>query len=128
MANVVIVQVSPKKPGQMELLSDGVTARYTPLWRTLKGAKPGDIAVWYEAGGRAVFTAWGWVAGPSEYVSDGDFPGWQGPVVGIQWLPAEVDAHMVYEEIGVRGWHEGPTPVPRDKAIPFLRLVGILLR
>ena len=35
---------------------------------------------------------------------------------------------ICHDEIGVRGWHEGPSPVPDAKAMRFLQLLGILPR
>jgi hypothetical protein len=49
-----------------------------------------------------------------------------GPVVGMQWLEVPVSRESVRDACGVDGGHQGCQTVPGDKAIEFLRAVGLL--
>src|SRR5262249_11347863 len=102
---------------EMARLQQYVTAgRTRDNWQSLKTASVGDIAVWYVAG-RQVYTAWSWVSGPSVHVAPGEpFGPCQGPVAGIQWLPAEISRKAVLDASDVDGGRrQGPQTVPDEK-------------
>jgi hypothetical protein len=93
-------------------------------WQMPKGARPGDLAVWYASGPDAgVYVAWGWVDGLPRRVTDGPGP-YRGTVGRMRKLD-RVTRQDVIDYCGVNGGVQSYQTLTSDRALDFLEAVGL---
>jgi hypothetical protein len=74
-----------RNPENIAELEDGIAAgRTVDDWQMPKGAKPGDLVIWYAAG-QQKYIARGWVDAIPTEVREGPGP-YRGPVAGMEWI------------------------------------------
>jgi len=89
-----------------------------------KGARPGDLAVWYASGRHAgVYVAWGWVDGVPRRVEDGPGP-YRGTVGWMRNLNRATRQDVV-DYCGVNGGVQSYQTLTGDRAFDFLEAVGL---
>jgi hypothetical protein len=121
---VHVLQVNDKPENTTEL-ANAIMAGRTESWQMPMGARPGDLAVWYAAGRRAmVYMAWGWVDGIPKKITDGTFGPYRGPVAGLRNLD-DVSRQDVIDYCGFNGGHQGPRTLRGARALDFLEAVGL---
>ena len=123
MAKVHILQVD-RKPENIAELETGIAAsRTVDDWQMPKGAKPGDLVIWYAAG-RQKYIALGWVDAIPTEVKEGPGP-YRGPVAGMEPIEPWVDRKKVIAECGINGGVESYQTVDDEFAADFLKSLGL---
>jgi hypothetical protein len=93
-------------------------------WQMPKGARPGDLAVWYAAGRHAGnYVAWGWIDGVPRRVERG--PGPYRGTVGLMRELGKVTRQDVIDYCGVNGGVQSYQTLTGDRALDFLEAVGL---
>jgi hypothetical protein len=120
---VHVLQVDRNRDNVDEL-NDGIAAgRTVDDWQMPKGAKPGDLVIWYAAGEQK-YIARGWVdASPTE-VREGPGP-YRGPVVGMEPIEPGVDRRKVIKDCGIDGGVESYQTVGDEFVVGFLTSLGL---
>lgn len=121
---VHILQVNDQAEN-LDELDRSVRAGHTVEdWQMPKGARPGDLAVWYASGRHAgVYVAWGWVDGVPHHVEDGPGP-YRGTVGAMRELN-KVTRQEVIDHCGVNGGVQSYQTLTGDRALDFLEAVGL---
>ena len=121
---VHVLQVN-LQPENIKDLTAAVDAGHTDDdgWQMPKGARTGDLAIWYMAG-RQEFVARGWVEGIPWKVEHGHGP-YRGSVAGVQWIDP-VDRTEVIDRCGFDGGRQSYQTVSNGIAANFLRSLGLL--
>lgn len=123
MVKVHILQVD-RNPENIRELEDGIAAgRTVDDWQMPKGAKPGDLVIWYAAGHQK-FMARGWVDAIPIEVRAGPGP-YRGPVVGMERIEPGVDRKKVIADCGVDGGVESYQTVDEEVAAGFLKSLNL---
>jgi hypothetical protein len=121
---VHILQVNDDAQNLDELDRSVRSGRTVDDWQMPKGARPGDLAVWYASGRRAgVYVAWGWVDGVPYRVEGG--PGPYRGVVGSMRELTPVTRQEVIDYCGVNGGVQSYQTLTADRALDFLEAVGL---
>jgi hypothetical protein len=93
-------------------------------WQMPKGARPGDLAVWYASGRRSgVYVAWGWVDGVPYRVENPPGP-YRGTVGAMREL-TPVTRQDVIDFCGVNGGVQSYQTLTSERALDFLEAVGL---
>lgn len=120
---VHVLQVD-RDPANLAELEAGLTARHTmDGWQMPKGAKPGDVAVWYATLPTGAYVAWGWVEEAPQKVDDGHSP-YRGPVKAMRSLLPPVSRVDVFQRCGVDGGIQSYQTL-KGNAPGFLEAVGL---
>jgi hypothetical protein len=88
-----------------------------------KGAKPGDLVIWYAAGHQK-YIARGWVDAIPAGVREGPGP-YRGPVAGIKRIEPWVDRKTVITDCGIDGGVESYQTVEDEFAAGFLKSLNL---
>lgn len=121
---VHVLQVNDQKENTDELARSVSLGRTETDWQMPKGARPGDLAVWYASGRDAgIYLAWGWVDGVPYRVAKGHGP-YRGTVGGMRGLKA-VTRQNVIAYCGVNGGVQSYQTLTGTRALDFLEAVGL---
>ncbi len=116
---VHVLQVD-RNPENIAELEDGIAAgRTVDDWQMPKGAKPGDLVIWYAAGHQK-YIALGWVDAIPAEVREGPGP-YRGPVTGIERIEPWVDRKKVIIDCRIDGGVESYQTVEDEFAAGFLK-------
>jgi hypothetical protein len=122
---VHILQVNDQKENTDELARCLSLGRTETDWQMPKGARPGDLAVWYASGRKAGnYMAWGWVDGVPYAVEDSPGP-YRGTVDRMRKLENEVTRQEVIDYCGVNGGVQSYQTLTGARALDFLEAVGL---
>jgi hypothetical protein len=125
---VHILQVDDKKENEnTDELARSVSLGHTETdWQMPKGARPGDLAVWYASGRNAgVYKAWGWVDRLPYRVEQGQSHGpYRGTVANMRPLE-KATRQDVLDHCGVNGGVQSYQTLTSDRALDFLEAVGL---
>lgn len=111
-------------PVNLEELEECLKHRHTvDGWQMPKGAKPGDVAVWYATLPVGAYVAWGWVEEAPHKVDEGHGP-YRGPVKGMRSLQPPVSRADVIRACGIDGGVQSYQTV-KDRAPAFLEAIGL---
>jgi len=122
---VHILQVNDEKENTDELARSVSIGRTETDWQMPKGARPGDLAVWYASGRTAgTYVAWGWVDGVPYHVEDAPGP-YRGTVAGMRDLDKKVTRQDVIDYCGVNGGVQSYQTLTGARALDFLEAVGL---
>ena len=122
LVKVHVLQVD-RNPENIAELEDGIAAgRTVDDWQMPKGAKPGDLVIWYAAG-RQTYVARGWVDAIPGEVREGPGP-YRGPVVGMKWIEP-VDRRKVITDCRIDGGVESYQTVEDEYAAAFLKSLNL---
>jgi hypothetical protein len=122
---VHILQVDDQKENTDELARSLHMGRTEADWQMPKGARPGDLAVWYASGRKAgKYVAWGWVDGVPHHVEEGHGP-YRGTVGGMRELEEEATRQEVIDYCGVNGGVQSYQTLTGARALDFLEAVGL---
>jgi len=121
---VHILQVNDEAEN-LDELDRSVRAGHTVEdWQMPKGARPGDLAVWYASGRHAgVYVAWGWVDGLPHRVKDGPGP-YRGTVGRMRKLDGATRQDVI-DYCGVNGGVQSYQTLIGARALDFLEAVGL---
>ena len=123
MVKVHVLQVD-RNPENIAELEDGITAgRTVHDWQMPKGAKPGDLVIWYAAGHQK-YIARGWVNAIPTEVGEGPGP-YRGPIAGIERIEPWVDQKKVITDCGIDGGVESYQTVEDEFAAAFLKSLNL---
>jgi len=123
LVKVHVLQVD-RNPENIAELEDGITAgRTVDDWQMPKGAKPGDLVIWYAAGHQK-YIARGWVDAIPTVVREGPGP-YRGPVAGIERIEPWVDRKKVITNCGIDGGVESYQTVEDEFAAAFLKSLNL---
>jgi hypothetical protein len=122
---VHILQVNDQKENTDELARSLHIGRTETDWQMPKGARPGDLAVWYASGRQAgKYVAWGWVDGLPHHVEEGPGP-YRGTVDRMRELEDEATRQEVIDHCGVNGGVQSYQTLTGARALDFLEAVGL---
>lgn len=128
MIKVLVLQVNHKNDNEnLRDLENAIASGHTDEegWQMPGTAQAGDLVVWYETDGGG-FMARGFVeAKPWRLPKGAPYGPFRGHVAAVQRMPP-VDGRDVKDRTGVDGGHEGYQTVKDEKAVNFLRSVGLL--
>ena len=120
-----VLQVNTN-PENLAELADAIETGRCDSWQMAKGAKAGDIAVWYASGEDASYVAWRWVNGSPVKTEEGGFGPYRGPVTGVRKLRG-VTRQNVKDECDFDGGHQGPQTIREAMTSAFLEAVSLVL-
>jgi hypothetical protein len=121
---VHILQVNDQRENTDELARSVSIGRTEEDWQMPRGARPGDVAVWYASGRNAGnYVAWGWVDGIPYHVERGFGP-YRGTVAGMRELEP-VSRQDVLAYCGVNGGVQSYQTLTGARALDFLEAVGL---
>jgi hypothetical protein len=120
---VHVLQVDRNRENTGEL-NDGIAAgRTVDDWQMPKGAKPGDLVIWYAAG-QQKYIARGWVDAIPTEVREGPGP-YRGPVADLEPIESGVDRRKVIKDCGIDGGVESYQTVEDEFVAEFLKSLGL---
>jgi hypothetical protein len=118
-----VLQVDRNRENIAEL-EDGIAAgRTVDDWQMPKGAKPGDLGIWYAARHQK-YIALGWVDAIPTEVREGRGP-YRGPVSGIERIEPWVDRKKVITDCRIDGGVESYQTVEDEFAAGFLKSLNL---